>query len=133
MAQQDTCRCQSPHGVRGPNLSALDHHPTAGAAGPLDCIARIAPRLRTLSVDPFYDEEDVFEPPFLSAGASLPPSLEVSGLVEGLGPHFYQLESLRWHPVEEEPYVSFPGEAIHGLSQVGGPGRGCAGRCATTC
>lgn len=119
--------------MRGPNLSPLDHHSTAGGAGPLDCIARIAPRLRTLSVDPFYDDGSVFEPPFLSAGASLPPSLtslDVSGLVKGLEPHFSQLESLRWHPIDEEPYVSFQEEAIHGLSQVGGPGRGCAGRCA---
>lgn len=101
-------------------------HCRAGGAGPLDLLSRVAPQLRSLSVSAsLLDDDD--EPMFISLGASLPTSmtsLAVSGLVEGLGPYFSQLERLEWCPKDRHPWVSFPAEEIHGLGQVGKLGGG---------
>lgn len=67
--------------------------PLPGVHGPLDCIARVAPRLRSLTLGTHL-AEDLYNPPFLSPTATLPPSLtrmHINGLVAGLGPHLSQV------------------------------------------
>ncbi|PRW59664.1 disease resistance N [Chlorella sorokiniana] len=93
--------------------------PHADGVGPLDCIARIVPQLRELSIDTYLvgDDED---PPFLSPGAGLPPgvtSLHITGLAEGLEAAFPQLQHLTWEPLAEEPWAEIPEEAVQGLRQ----------------
>lgn len=89
--------------------------------GPLDCIPHAAPAQRSLHLGAHLQDE--YHPVFLSIAAGLPTgltSLTLDGFAAGLGPHLSQLVSLGWQTQECREWVSFPDEAIQGLSQVGG-------------